>query len=123
MIRLPVILALATAAAAAASPPDARSPSRTGWFGDENCSKPHVTNGPLGPPGRECTRECIRKGVPVVFIDEGSKTLYRVDNPEVTRDQESHHVEITGTADEEKHTIHVTSVKVLEKYVAKCAAR
>lgn len=121
MTRAIGIVFLVGASLGVASPPDA-SAVRTGWFGDENCTKPHATRGPLGPPGRDCTRECIRKGVPVVFLDEGSKSVYRVDNPEITRDQESHHVEIVGTIDEDKRTIHVTSVKVLEKYVAKCAA-
>ena len=122
MRRLLATLLLAGAGTALALPPESSAPVRTGWFGDENCSKPHVAKGPVGPPGRECTRECIRKGVPVVFIDEGSKTLYRVENPEVTRDLESDHVEITGTIDADKQTIRVASVKVLEKYVAKCAA-
>ena len=97
--------------------------ARSGWFADEQCATSRAEVGRTGPPGRSCTQECIRKGVPVVFIDEKTKALYRVSNPGVTRGQECDHVQVTGTLDEKARTIRVATIKVLDPYVAKCDAK
>lgn len=96
------------------------SVSRKGWFADEKCSTQRIQNGRTGPPSQACTQECIRKGVKVVFIDEQTGKLYRVDNPKPTRGLESDYVEMSGTLNAGTKTAHVDSVRVLEKYVAKC---
>ena len=98
----------------------AEAVSRKGWFADEKCSTQRVQNGRTGPPGQACTQECIRKGVKVVFIDEQTGKLYRVDNPKPTRGLESDYVEMSGTLNAGTKTVHVDSVRILEKYVAKC---
>ena len=113
---------LLSAVAAAASDSTARAVTRKGWFGDENCSRSKVApDAKVGPSGQECTRKCIREGVPVVFIDEQAKALYRVENPKATEGIESDYVEMVGTIDATAKTVHVDSVRVLEKYVAKCS--
>ena len=119
-----LLLVAFAAFAASASDSSASAVTRSGWFGDENCSKSKVAaDAKDGPNGQECTRKCIREGVPVVFIDEQAKALYRVDNPKVTDGSESDYVEMVGTIDAAAKTVHVDSVKVLEKYVAKCSVR
>jgi hypothetical protein len=114
------LLAAALSALALAAPPSG-SVTRKGWFADEKCSTERVRNGRKGPPGQACTRECIRKGTKVVFIDEATGALYRVDNPKPTKGVESDYVEFTGTLDAEKKTVHVGTVRVLEKYAAHCS--
>lgn len=102
----------------------AGSPSETvtrkGWFADEECSTQRVRNGRKGPPGQACTQECIARGVKVVFIDERTGALYRVDNPKPTKGIECDYVEVQGTLNAGAKTVHVDTVRVLEKYVAKC---
>jgi hypothetical protein len=56
-----------------------------------------------------------------VFIDEDARALYRVDNPKVAEGIESDYVQLVGTLDAAAGTVHVDSVRVLEKYVAKCS--
>jgi hypothetical protein len=92
----------------------------TGWFSDEKCATERVAEGRIGPTGRSCTLECLRKGVPMAFIDETGKTVLRVDNPRIVAGREGDHVQIEAVRRDEK-TLHVTSVKVLEKYAAKCS--
>ena len=112
------------AVSAAASDSTSRAVTRKGWFGDENCSRSRVApDAKVGPNGQECTRKCIREGVPVVFIDEQAKALYRVDNPKAAEGIESDYVEMVGTVDDAAKTVHVDSVRVLEKYVAKCSVK
>lgn len=115
---LTVVVLLLSHAVAAGSPSD--SVSRKGWFDDEKCSTQRVQNGRTGPPGQACTQECIRKGVKVVFIDAQTGKLDRVDNPNPPRGLESDDVEMSGTMNAETKTVHVDSIRVLEKYVARC---
>ena len=108
--------------AIAAFASDSSAVTRKGWFGDENCAGSKVASGAkVGPNGQECTRKCIREGVPVVFVDEQAHAMYRVDNPKVSDGIESDYVEMVGTIDASAKTVHVDSVRVLEKYVAKCS--
>jgi hypothetical protein len=92
----------------------------TGWFSDEKCATARVAEGLIGPTGRSCTRECLRKGVPMVFIDEKGKIVLRVENPRVVAGREDDHVQIEAVRKDAK-TLHVSSVRVLEKYAAKCS--
>ena len=108
-------LGWASVAFATESPPAAL----TGWFSDEKCATARAAEGLIGPTGQTCTRECLRKGVPMVFIDETGKTVLRVDNPKIVAGREGDHVQIEAVRRDSK-TLHVTSVKVLEKYAAKC---
>ena len=118
-----VVLILA-AVSIAASDSTVTTVTRKGWFGDEHCSRSKVAaDAKVGPNGQECTRKCIREGVPVVFIDEQAKALYRVDNPKVAEGIESDYVEMVGSIDPAAKTVHVDSVRVLEKYVAKCSVK
>jgi len=114
-------LALLLSWSAFASQPASEPMTRKGWFADEKCATQRVENGRTGPPGQTCTRECIRKGVKVVFIDERTGALYRVDNPKPTKGLESDYVEVQGTLDAAAKTVHLDSVRVLEKYVARCS--
>ncbi len=124
MIRtFQTLMSIGLAAAAAAHAADGPITTRTGWFADQKCASSRVADGRVGPPGRTCTQECIRKGVPVVFIDEKTKKLYRVSNPAVTRGQECDHVEITATIDQKAGALAVATIKVLEAYVATCAVQ
>jgi hypothetical protein len=59
--------------------------------------------------------------VKVVFIDEQTGALYRVDNPKPTKGLESDYVELAGTLNAAAKTVHVDSVRVIEKYAAKCS--
>jgi len=116
---LPLALILASSVLLAA--PEGRSTKRTGWIACNACSEGRVKHGESNAPNRECAQKCIREGSPVVFYDEETKSLYNVDNPEATTDQESHRIEVVGVVHAENKTIHVESVRVLEKYVAKCS--
>lgn len=113
--------ALVLAAALARAGDAAATGKYTGWLACNACSEKRVANGGSTAPNRDCSQKCIREGDPMVFYDEATKTLLRVDNPDAGKGQESHHIEVTGTVDAKAKTIHVASIKVLEKYVAKCA--
>ena len=95
MTRMAVgrILSAALLAACLGAAPEAAT-TRTGWFADESCASNRVREGKTGPPGQTCTRRCIAKGVPVVFFDEKSGQLIRVQNPAATTGRECDRVQI-----------------------------
>ena len=117
--RLVVLLALAICPVLLAAEGD--SASRTGWFSDEWCAPSKVKSDKVGPNNRDCVQKCLKKGAKMVFIDEKSKVLYAVENPEAASGQESHYVQVAGTLDGQGKTLHVSSVKVLETYKASCS--
>jgi hypothetical protein len=119
--RPSAFLSLAALSAVLSAARPSETVTRKGWFADEKCSTERVRNGRTEPPGQACTRECIRKGVKVVFIDEQTGALYRVDNPRPTKGLESDYVELDGTLNAKKKTVHVDSVRVLEKFAAHCS--
>lgn len=120
MTRLTLALILALSASFSFAG-DAASQKRTGWVACDACSSGRVKHGESHAPNRECSQKCIREGSPVVFYDEATKSLLRVENPESTKDQESHRIEVVGVVNAANKTIHVESIKVLEKSVASCS--
>ena len=120
MSRLALALLLAVSASFSLGG-DTGSEKRTGWIACDACSAGRVKQGEAHAPNRECAQKCIREGSPVVFYDEGTKSLLRVENPDSTKDQESHRIEVVGVVNAANKTIRVQSVKVLEKYVASCS--
>lgn len=106
---------------AAGAAPKTAKVTWTGWFSDSQCASGRVSAGILGPTNPDCARECLKKGVPAVFISEQAKALFPVkDYPSVAEDL-GYHVEIVAVVDEESHTVSIQSVKRLSYEGASCA--
>ena len=64
----------------------------SGWIMDEKCAAK------AGEPGMEaCAKKCIEGGQKAVFVSEKDKEVLQIDNPDVTKGHEGHHVNVTGT--------------------------
>ncbi|MGA8151107.1 MAG: hypothetical protein WB952_09170 [Terriglobales bacterium] len=59
----------------------------------------------------DCMKKCIAKGAKVVIITDGDQKVLTVDNPDVLKGHEAHHVAATGTVTGD--SIHIDSVKML----------
>jgi hypothetical protein len=126
MIRVPLRILMALCVSIpviAAQGGKGATTTLTGWFSDEGCARSKINSGEIGPNGRDCVQRCLKEGKKLVFIDEKAKALLFVDNPAAAGGQESHYVEVTGTADRATKTLHMESIKVLEEYKAMCARR
>jgi ribosomal protein L14E/L6E/L27E len=55
--------------------------------------------------------KCLGKGAKVAIVTDSDQKVLTVDNPEVLKGHEGHHIAATGTVTGE--TIHVDSVKML----------
>ena len=58
-----------------------------------------------------CMTKCLAKGAKAVIVTDGDSKVLNVDNPDVLKGHEGHHVAATGHV--EGDSIHIESVKML----------
>ena len=101
------ILALLVAAfaltAIAASAAD--STKINGYISDSMCGAKHLGN------NADCVKKCIEKGMAPVFVDEGKKAVWTIDNPDAVKGFYGDHVSVTAKADEAKKSVHIEAIE------------
>jgi len=75
-----------------------------GWVSDSMCGAKHAGT------GSACVKKCIEGGMTPVFVDEGKKAVWTIDNPDAVKGFYGEHVTIHGTADADKKSVHIDSV-------------
>ena len=58
-----------------------------------------------------CMTKCLAKGAKAVIVTDGDQKVLTVDNPDVLKGHEGHHIAATGTVTGD--SIHVDSVKMI----------
>ena len=58
-----------------------------------------------------CMNKCIAKGAKYVIVTDGDNKVLNVDNPDVLKGHEGHHVAVTGEINGD--VIHIDSTKML----------
>lgn len=96
-----VVLALSAGAMAAIA---ADSAHLNGWISDSMCGAKHAGS------GAACVKKCIEGGMTPVFVDEGKKAVWSIDNPDAVKGFYGDHVTITATADADKKSVHIDSI-------------
>ena len=76
----------------------------------------YVTDTQCGAKGASaahaaCMTKCLAKGAKVAIVTDGDSKVLTVDNPDVLKGHEGHHVAVTGTVTND--SIHVDSMKML----------
>jgi len=97
---LAVALAFSAAAANAAD-----SKTINGWISDSMCGAKHAGS------GAECVKKCISGGMAPVFVDEGQKQVWTIDNPEAVKSFYGDHVTVKATPDSDKKSVHIDSIE------------
>ena len=93
------VCAFGTVAASAAG-----STKLNGWISDSMCGAKHAGS------GAACVKKCIEGGMAPVFVDEGKKAVWAIDNPDAVKGFYGDHVTITATADEAKKSVHIDAI-------------
>lgn len=96
-------LAVLTFSAVAASAADSRTIN--GWISDSMCGAKHAGS------GSECVKKCIGGGMTPVFVDEGKKQVWTIDNPDAVKKYYGDHVTVKATADASKKSVHIDSIE------------
>ena len=75
-----------------------------GWISDSMCGAKHAGS------GAACVKKCIEGGMAPVFVDEGKKAVWTIDNPDAVKGHYGDHVTITATADAANKSVHIDSI-------------
>lgn len=78
--------------------------SHTGWISDSMCGAKHAGT------GAACVKKCIQNGEQPVFVDEGKKAVWKIDNPDAVKGFYGDHVTVTATADAAGKTVHIDAI-------------
>lgn len=100
-----LVVALAFAAVAASA---ADSKTINGWISDSMCGAKHAGS------GAACVKKCIEGGMAPVFVDEGKKQVWTIDNPDAVKKFYGDHVTVKATADTDKKSVHIDSIEAAE---------
>ena len=100
---LALLVALFGLTAAAAGAAD--STKINGWISDSMCGAKHLGDNPT------CVKKCIKEmGSLPVFVDEGKKAVWKIDNPDAVKEFYGGHVTVVATADADKKSVHIDSI-------------
>jgi hypothetical protein len=96
------VLLLMVALASAAD----KSATVNGYVSDSMCGAKGANSSHAG-----CMTKCLGKGAKAVIVTDDDQKVVNVDNPDVLKGHEGHHVAVTGAM--KGDSIHVDSVKML----------
>lgn len=77
-----------------------------GYVSDSMCAAKGANASHAG-----CMKKCLTKGATYVIVTDDDKKVLAVDNPDVLKGHEGHHIAATGTVTGD--SIHVESLKML----------
>ena len=66
----------------------------TGYIADSKCGAQAANDG-----ARECTIKCVKAGATYVFVNDGDKKIFAVDDQAKVAEHAGHHVTVKGSVD------------------------
>jgi hypothetical protein len=97
---LTIVVALAAIAASAAD-----ATKMNGYISDSMCGAKHLGD------NAACVKKCIKEmGSTPVFVDEDSKSVWTIENPDAVKDYYGDHVTVVASADSDKKSVHIDSI-------------
>jgi hypothetical protein len=75
-----------------------------GWISDSKCGAKHVGS------GAGCVKGCIQGGQRPVFVDEQSKQVWEIDNPDAVKNFYGDHVSLRATKDDANMKVHIDAI-------------
>ena len=107
-MKIRAVTAVAIALFASALTVFAGDGSWTGYIADSKCGAQAANDG-----ARECTIKCVKAGSKYVFVNDGDKKIYAIDNQDKVAEHAGHHVTVKGSVDGE--TLKLTSIEMAPK--------
>jgi len=107
-MKLPFATLPAIAVFAAALTASASDESWTGYIADSKCGAQAANDG-----ARECTTKCVKAGAKYVFVNDGDKKVYAINDQNKVAEHAGHHVTVRGTVNGD--TLALTSIEIAAK--------
>lgn len=98
-----LVVGIVAFAAVAANGVDSKTIN--GWISDSMCGAKHAGS------GSECVKKCIEGGTAPVFVDEGKKQVWTIDNPDSVKKFYGDHVTVKATEDSDNKSVHIDSIE------------
>lgn len=117
ILRMAVVFALAllvgASSQASASKRKSTAPGTTGstvsgYITDSVCGVKAVSAGYT-----DCTTKCLTKGAQIVIVVDRTHTMLTIENPDVVKGHECHHVLVTGDVNTQTSVIHIYSLRII----------
>ncbi len=83
----------------------AASSTMTGYIVDEKCGAKGAHAG-----AEACAKKCAEAGAAMVFVSDNSKEVLKLDNPDVVKGHEGHHVSVKGSV--KGDTLHIDQLSM-----------
>ncbi|HEX4602883.1 MAG TPA: hypothetical protein VH724_02735, partial [Candidatus Angelobacter sp.] len=99
-----VLCAIAIVTSASQAKP--KETKMSGWVSNEKCGAKDIDN-------PDCVKKCAEAGSKLVFVSEKDKSVLNVDNQDILKGHEGHHVSIVGKLDD--GTLHVEKIAMLKQ--------
>ncbi len=80
----------------------------SGYIADSKCGAQAANDG-----ARECTIKCVKAGATYVFVNDGDKKIFAVDDQSKVAEHAGHHVTVKGSVDGD--TLKVASIEMAAK--------
>jgi len=80
----------------------------TGYIADSKCGAQAANDG-----ARECTIKCVKAGATYVFVNDGDKKIFAIDDQSKVAEHAGHHVTVRGTV--EGDTLKLGSIEMAAK--------
>ena len=80
----------------------------SGYVSDSICGTKAASDGYA-----DCTNKCLVKGAKLVIVVDGTQQILTIDNPDVVKGHECHHVLLTGDINIHTSVIHIYSLRIL----------
>lgn len=93
-MKLQFLAGAACLALFTAMPMLAADTTLTGYIADSKCNAAAAHEG-----ARECTIKCAKEGAKYVFVSDGDKKVYSLDDQSKVAEHAGHHVTVTGSVD------------------------
>jgi hypothetical protein len=93
-MKLQFLAGLAFALLFTTTPMLAADATLTGYIADSKCNTQAAHEG-----ARECTIKCVKEGAKYVFVSDGDKKVYSLDDQSKVAEHAGHHVTVTGSVD------------------------
>jgi hypothetical protein len=77
----------------------------TGYIADSKCGAQAANDG-----ARECTIKCVKAGARYVFVSDGDKKIFAIDDQSKVAEHAGHHVTVKGTV--EGDTLKLSSIEM-----------
>lgn len=90
----------------AAAAVGAQAATVSGWISDSMCGAKHSDG-----RGAKCVKSCIETmGSKPVFVDEGKKAVWSIDNPDAVKAYWGAHVTVSATLNEARKSLHIDTI-------------